>query len=117
MSVKKKTVLATGKRKTSVARVVVSDGQGRIRINNVPINLITPFMAREKIIEAFMIAGDYRERVDIQIKTHGGGMLNNYGAHFIDQLLYLSGSKARRVNCCMRAITVTCCRGSRALFR
>lgn len=75
MSVKKKRVLATGKRKTSVARVVVSDGQGRIRINNVPINLITPFMAREKIIEAFMIAGDYRERVDIQIKTHGGGVM------------------------------------------
>ena len=65
MSVKKKTVLATGKRKTSVARVVISDGQGRIRVNNVPIALLKPFMAREKIIEAFMIAGDYRSRVDI----------------------------------------------------
>jgi small subunit ribosomal protein S9 len=75
MSVKKKTVLATGKRKTSVARVVVSDGQGRIRVNNVPIGLIKPFMAREKIIEAFMIAGDYRSRVDIKIKTNGGGVM------------------------------------------
>ena len=75
MSVKKKTVLATGKRKTSVARVVISDGQGRIRVNNVPIALIKPFMAREKIIEAFMIAGDYRSRVDIKIKTHGGGVM------------------------------------------
>lgn len=74
-AVKKKRVLATGKRKTSVARVVVSDGQGRIRVNNVPIGLIKPFMAREKIIEAFMIAGDYRERVDIKIKTHGGGVM------------------------------------------
>ncbi|MBE0634019.1 30S ribosomal protein S9, partial [Candidatus Bathyarchaeota archaeon] len=37
MSSKKKSVLATGKRKTSKARVVVSDGQGRIRVNNTPI--------------------------------------------------------------------------------
>ncbi len=75
MSVKKKTVLATGKRKTSVARVVISDGQGRIRVNNIPIALIKPFMAREKIIEAFMVAGDYRNKVDIKIKTHGGGVM------------------------------------------
>jgi small subunit ribosomal protein S9 len=75
MSVKKKTVLATGKRKTSVARVVISEGQGRIRVNNVPINLITPYMAREKIIEAFMVAGDYGKKVDIKIKTHGGGVM------------------------------------------
>jgi small subunit ribosomal protein S9 len=68
MSVKKKTVLATGKRKTSVARVVISEG-------NIPINLITPYMAREKIIEAFMVAGDYRNKVDIKIKTHGGGVM------------------------------------------
>ena len=75
MSVKKKTVLATGKRKTSIARVVISDGQGRVRINNVPIHLIEPFMAREKIIEAFMLAGDYRDTVDIKIKTNGGGVM------------------------------------------
>lgn len=75
MSVKKKTVLATGKRKTSVARVVISEGQGRIRVNNIPIHLITPYMAREKIIEAFMVAGDYRNKVDIKIKTHGGGVM------------------------------------------
>ena len=75
MSVKKKTVLATGKRKTSVARVVITEGQGRIRVNNIPINLIPPYMAREKIIEAFMVAGDYRNKVDIKIKTHGGGVM------------------------------------------
>ena len=35
---------------------------------------------------------------------HGGGMLNNYGAHYIDQLLTLTGSPARRVTCTMRII-------------
>ncbi len=75
MSSKKKSVLATGKRKTSKARVVVSDGQGRIRVNNTPIHLIEPFMAREKILEPFMLATDYKDRVDISINTAGGGVI------------------------------------------
>ena len=74
-SSKKRSVLATGKRKTSKARVVVSDGQGRIRVNNVPVHLIEPFMAREKILEPFMLATDYKDRVDISINTDGGGVL------------------------------------------
>ena len=76
LSSKKKSVMATGKRKTSKARVVVSEGKGRIRINSVPIYLIEPFMAREKILEPFMIATDYKDRVDISIKTQGGGVMS-----------------------------------------
>jgi len=68
--------MATGKRKTSKARVVVSEGKGRIRINSIPIHLIEPFMAREKILEPFMIASDYKDRVDISIKTQGGGFMS-----------------------------------------
>ena len=75
-TVKKKRVLATGKRKTSKARVVVSDGKGRIRVNNIPIHLIEPWMAREKILEAFMLATDYKDRVDISINTQGGGIMS-----------------------------------------
>ncbi len=75
-STKKKSVLATGKRKTSKARVVVSEGKGRIRVNNVPIHLIEPFMAREKILEPYRLAGDYKDRVDISINTNGGGFMS-----------------------------------------
>ena len=75
-STKKKSVLATGKRKTSKARVVVSEGKGRIRVNNVPIHLVEPFMAREKILEPYMLAGDYKDRVDISINTNGGGFMS-----------------------------------------
>jgi scyllo-inositol 2-dehydrogenase (NADP+) len=43
---------------------------------------------------------DYRRRNDWQaFKNKGGGMLNNYGAHFLDQLLLLSSSRAREVLC------------------
>jgi small subunit ribosomal protein S9 len=76
LSSKKKNVLATGKRKTSKARVIVSEGQGRIRVNNVPIHLVEPFMAREKILEPFMLATGYKDRVDIKIKTNGGGFMS-----------------------------------------
>jgi predicted dehydrogenase len=48
---------------------------------------------------------DYVRRNDWQaLKKNGGGMLNNYGSHGIDQLLYLTGSKAKNITCHLRAI-------------
>jgi small subunit ribosomal protein S9 len=76
MSGKKKTILATGKRKTSKARVVVQDGKGRVRVNNVPIHLHSPLLAREKILESLYLAGDYADRVDIKAKVQGGGIMS-----------------------------------------
>lgn len=73
---KKKSVIATGKRKTSKARVLVSEGKGRIRVNNVPIPLIKPFIVREKILEPYMLATDYKDKVDIKINTEGGGIMS-----------------------------------------
>jgi small subunit ribosomal protein S9 len=75
LSSKKRSVLAVGKRRTSKARVVVSEGKGRVRINNVPVHLVEPYMARAKLLEPLMLAGDYRDKVDISVKTHGGGFL------------------------------------------
>ena len=76
MSIKKKAVLATGKRKTAVARVIITEGKGRIRINNVPIHLHEPLLAREMIIEPVTLAGDYSNKVDVNIKVSGGGVLS-----------------------------------------
>jgi len=48
---------------------------------------------------------NYDRRNDWQaFRKHGGGMLNNYGAHYIDQLLHLAGSPATRVTCALRTI-------------
>jgi len=76
MSSRKKKTLASGKRKTSKARVLVTDGKGRIRINNIPIHLYQPLIAREKIMEALMVAGDYAGKVDIRVNVHGGGVIS-----------------------------------------
>jgi small subunit ribosomal protein S9 len=75
MSSRKRPVLATGKRKTAKARVVVKEGKGRVRINNTPIHLYEPFIARMKIMEAIALSGDYGPKVDIKVKIHGGGIM------------------------------------------
>lgn len=47
----------------------------------------------------------FNRRSDWQaFRKNGGGMLNNYGAHFIDQLLYLNQSKFRKISCELRAV-------------
>lgn len=47
----------------------------------------------------------YRRRNDWQaFREHGGGMLNNYGAHYVDVSLYLSESRAKRISCALRTI-------------
>ena len=48
---------------------------------------------------------NYARRNDWQaFVENGGGMLFNYGAHFIDQLLYLAKDTTRRVKCELRRI-------------
>ena len=76
MSSRKRAQLTVGKRKTSKARVVISEGKGRIRVNNTPIHLYQPLIAREKIIESVMVAGETADTVDIRVKVHGGGYMS-----------------------------------------
>jgi small subunit ribosomal protein S9 len=76
VSSRKKAQVTTGKRKTSKARVVVSEGKGRIRINNTPIHLYKPDLAREKVMESLWLAGEAADNVDIKVKVHGGGYMS-----------------------------------------
>jgi small subunit ribosomal protein S9 len=64
----------SGKKKTAVARATVSDGEGRVRINSTPVELVDPEMSRLKMLEPFRIAGDdLRDDVDVDIDVSGGG--------------------------------------------
>ncbi len=76
MSHRRKSLLTTGKRKSSKARVVITEGKGRIRINNTPIHLHQPQLAREKILEPVWLAGDAAGKVDIKVRVHGGGYMS-----------------------------------------
>lgn len=70
-----KIVNVSGKRKTAVARATASKGQGRIRINNTPLEIYTPELARLKIQEALFFAGDHASAVDIDVDVRGGGII------------------------------------------
>jgi small subunit ribosomal protein S9 len=64
----------SGKKKTAVARATVSDGEGRVRINSQPVELVEPEMSRLKMLEPFRISGsDLRDDVDIDVDVAGGG--------------------------------------------
>ena len=70
-----KIVNVSGKRKTAVARATARKGEGRIRINNTPLEIYTPELARLKIKEALFFAGDHATSVDIDIDVRGGGVM------------------------------------------
>ncbi|WP_129113337.1 30S ribosomal protein S9 [Halegenticoccus tardaugens] len=64
----------SGKKKTAVARATVRDGEGRIRINSQPVELVEPELSRLKMLEPFRIAGDdLRDRIDVDVRVDGGG--------------------------------------------
>ena len=68
-----KSVHAAGKRKTAIARATARAGTGIVRINSRPLDLYEPELARMRIQEPLMLAGDKAKSVDISIITTGGG--------------------------------------------
>jgi small subunit ribosomal protein S9 len=70
-----KVIHTSGKRKTAIARGTVKEGKGRIRVNKSPIELYSPELARMKLQEPLIIAGDIANDVDINIKVFGGGVM------------------------------------------
>lgn len=76
MPEKKKVLVVSGKRKTAVARAVVRAGAGRIRINRVPVEILEPEIARAKIMEPLLQAGEeVWKQVDMDVRTRGGGYM------------------------------------------
>ncbi len=72
----KKVLLTSGKRKTAIARATVREGQGRVRINKIPLEILEPEIARRKIMEPLLrISEDVWKKLDIAIKVSGGGFM------------------------------------------
>jgi small subunit ribosomal protein S9 len=81
MSSTTKVLLTSGKRKTAVARATVRTGKGRVRVNNVPVEICEPTIARDKILEPLRLAGDnVWKQLDIDIRTSGGGFMGQADA-------------------------------------
>jgi small subunit ribosomal protein S9 len=72
----KRVLVVSGKRKTAMARALIRPGIGRIRINKVPVEIFEPEVAREKILEPLIQAGDeIWKQLDIDVKVSGGGYM------------------------------------------
>lgn len=78
----KKVVHTSGKRKTAVARATVKTGKGRVRVNSEPIEILQPALSRRKAMEPLIIADAMNRlsKVDVNILTHGGGVMGQTDA-------------------------------------
>lgn len=64
-----------GKRKTAIAKAITTSGVGRIKINNVPIEIWQPKLARAKIKEPLLLAEGEVKTIDIEVSVKGGGFM------------------------------------------
>lgn len=62
-------------RKTARAHVHITKGVGKVRINNVPVEMVQQETAREVILSPLEIAGDLREKIDLSVRVKGGGFM------------------------------------------
>ena len=78
---KVKVVTTSGKRKTAIARATIMKGQGRVRVNKVPIEIHDPELARLKIMEPLILAGEKKvNTIDVKVKVSGGGIMGQADA-------------------------------------
>ncbi len=71
---------ATGKRKTSVARVILKPGTGTYVINGKPIEMFFPRETLQRIIRQPLETVGYESRMDVVARMHGGGVAAQAGA-------------------------------------
>lgn len=70
----KKIIHVSGKRRKAIARATVMQGKGQVRINKKLLQLYNPRLARMRIMEPLLIAGnDVVNKVKIDINVKGGG--------------------------------------------
>jgi small subunit ribosomal protein S9 len=67
--------LYPAQRKTCRALATISKGNGKVRINNVPAEVMEPKIAKEMVLTPIHLLGEIRNRVDINVKVQGGGFM------------------------------------------
>jgi len=68
-------IISVGKKKTAVARAIIKPGVGRVRVNGYPLELWPIEMARVKMQEPLILAGDLAKKVDVEVNVRGGGYM------------------------------------------
>jgi len=77
---KKKFYLGTGRRKSSVARVRLTEGTGKISINGKPLDQYFTEVKDRNAVTAALELTELRTRVDLIARVDGGGITGQSGA-------------------------------------
>ena len=66
--------LATGKRKSSVARVILTPGKGAIEVNQRKLEEYFPRAYLQTVAKQPLVQSGYEGNVDVRVRVHGGGV-------------------------------------------
>ncbi|MGN6253732.1 MAG: 30S ribosomal protein S9 [Solirubrobacterales bacterium] len=72
--------LATGKRKSSIARVILLPGDGKIEINKRSLEEFFPRPLHQTMVKQPLLVSGYEGNVDVRVRVHGGGISGQAGA-------------------------------------
>ena len=72
--------MGTGRRKTSVARVYVRDGNGKIVINGKDLGIFFPQGEHALMVRQPLMVTDSESKFDVIINVYGGGINGQAGA-------------------------------------
>ena len=73
-------IQATGKRKTSIARVIVLAGSGTFEINRRSLEEYFPRHQHQTLVRQPLLTSGYEGKVDVRVRVHGGGISGQAGA-------------------------------------
>jgi small subunit ribosomal protein S9 len=68
------TYSATGKRKSSIARVILRSGEGTIQVNKRALEEYFPRAYLQSVAKQPLVQSGYEGNVDVRIRVHGGGI-------------------------------------------
>ena len=92
------TYYATGKRKTSAARVFLSPGGGKLTINGRKLQEYVPLLSRRTVLLSPLVVTNTNKQFDAYVTVSGGGVSSQVGAirHGIARALLKVDSEAYR---------------------
>ena len=77
---KERAFYGTGRRKSSVARVMMTPGKGKITVNGVDVNEYMPFEVLVMDLKQPLVVTNNEETFDITVNVNGGGFSGQTGA-------------------------------------
>lgn len=80
MATKTKSLSATGRRRTAVARVWLTEGTGQVEINGAPFEEYLPTIPLQNELLAPFQAVKLNNKFDVVVKSNGGGIKGQAGA-------------------------------------